>query len=335
MIKLAKYIKPYLVMLLVSIVLLFAQANFDLALPDYLSRIVNTGIQQSGVENAVPEAIRQSEMNRVLIFVDAGEKDSVLADYTLVDSSSSDYETYVADYPALADEPVYVLNDINQTEIDRLNPIMGKALLTVSGIEQVIADPSKAAQMGGAFGGGFDLSKIPPGMDVFTMLGQLPDAQLSQIKDGISAQFEALGDSMVVQAAVGAVKAEYAALGMDTVKLQNRYIINLGAWMLGLTLLSAICTIIVGYLSARIAAGVARDLRRDTFQKVEAFSSTEFEHFSTASLITRTTNDVTQIQTVTMIMIRMLFYAPLIGIGGVLKCFPRIRRWHGSSSWLS
>ena len=307
-------------MIFISIALLFAQANFDLALPDYLSRIVNTGIQQGGIENAVPQAIRKSEMDRVLIFVDAAEKDSVLADYTLVDKNSADYETYVAEYPVLAHEPVYVLNEIDQTEMDRLNPIVGKALMTVAGIEQVVADPSKAAQLGGsALGGNFDLSKLPPGMDLFSVLGQLPADQLSKIKDGINSKLSALDDKMIVQAATGVVKNEYTALGMDTDKLQNRYIINLGAWMLGLTLLSALCTIIVGFTSARVAAGLARDLRRDTFQKVENFSSTEFEHFSTASLITRTTNDITQIQMVTMIMIRMIFYAPLIGIGGVLK----------------
>jgi ATP-binding cassette subfamily B multidrug efflux pump len=319
MLKLAKYTKPYLLMLIISIALLFAQANFDLALPDYLSRIVNTGIQQGGVENAIPIAIRQSEMDRVLIFVDAAERDSVLADYTLVDKNSPEYDKYVDVYPVLANEPVYVLNDIDQAEIDRLNPIMARAFLTVSGIEQVIADPSKAEKMGGAFSGGFDLSKLPPGVDLFTMLGKLPAEQLSKIKDGINTQFEALGDSMIIQAAISGVKNEYAAIGMDTDKLQNRYIVNLGAWMLGLTLLSALCTIIVGYTSARIAAGMARDLRRDTFQKVENFSSTEFEHFSTASLITRTTNDITQIQMVIMIMVRMIFYAPLIGIGGVVK----------------
>ncbi|MCB0117859.1 MAG: ABC transporter ATP-binding protein [Anaerolineales bacterium] len=318
MVRLAKYVKPYLVMLITAILLLFAQANLDLALPDYLSNIVNTGIQQGGVENAVPVAIRKSEMDRVLIFIDASEKDSILADYTLVDSNSADYETYLAEYPALADGPIYVLNNIDQTEMDRINPIMAKALLTVTGLEQIIADPSKAAQMGGDFGN-FDLSKLPPGMDVFTLLKQLPAEQLTKIKDGINSQFEAMGESMIIQAAVGTVKTEYQALGMDTNKLQNRYIINLGAWMLGITLLSALCTIIVGYLSARIAAGMARDVRRDTFQKVENFSSTEFEHFSTASLITRTTNDITQIQMVIMIMVRMVFYAPLMGIGGVLK----------------
>ena len=318
MTRLAKYVKPYLLMLIIAILLLFAQANFDLALPDYLSRIVNTGIQQGGVENAVPVAIRQSEMDHVLIFIDAAEKDSVLADYTLVDKNSADYEKYLEEYPALADGPIYVLNDIDKAEIDRLNPIIGKAIMTVSGIEQAIADPSKAAQMGGNFGN-FDLSKLPPGVDVFAMLGQLPAAQLTQIKDGINAQFDALGDKMIVQAAVGAVNTEYQALGMNTDKLQNNYIMSVGGWMLLLTLASAACTITVGFLSARIAAGLARDVRRDTFQKVENFSSTEFEHFSTASLITRTTNDITQIQMVTMIMVRMIFYAPMIGIGGVLK----------------
>jgi ATP-binding cassette, subfamily B, multidrug efflux pump len=322
MLKLAKYTKPYLAMLLAAIVLLFAQANFDLALPDYLSRIVNTGIQQGGVENAVPAAIRQGEMDRVVIFLSAEDKTSVLADYTLVDKNSADYEKYVAEYPVLEKEAIYVLNDIDQAEIDRLNPIMGKALLTVSGIEQVLADPSKAAQIGGAFGG-MDLSRLPPGMDLFAVLSKLPAEQLSKVTDAIDSKFAALGDSMIAQAAVSSVKAEYKALGMDTNKLQNNYMLTVGGWMLLLTLLSGICTVIVGYLSAKIAAGMARDIRRNVFEKVEHFSNTEFDKFSTASLITRTTNDVTQIQMVIIMMVRMVFYAPLIGIGGIIKVFAK------------
>ena len=318
MLKLLKFAKPYWLMLVFSIALLFAQANFDLALPDYLSRIVNTGIQQGGVEDAVPQAIRQSEMNRVVIFMNEADKESVIADYTFIDKNSADYEKYVEQYSILATQPVYVLNDIDQAEMDRINPIMAKALLAVSGIEQVIADPSKAAQMGGAFGN-FDLSKLPPGVDVFTMLGQLPAEQRMQITASMDEKFAALGDSMVVQAAVGAVKNEYKALGMDTDKVQNNYIMTAGGWMLLLTLAAGICTIIVGYLSAKIAAGMARDIRRDVFQKVESYSNTEFDKFSTASLITRTTNDVTQIQMVVIMMVRMMFYAPLIGIGGIIK----------------
>jgi ATP-binding cassette subfamily B protein len=128
-----------------------------------------------------------------------------------------------------------------------------------------------------------------------------------------------MGDSMITQMAVGAVKAEYAALGMDTGRLQSNYIIRTGALMLLLSLLSGACTVAVSFLSARTAAGLARDLRRYIFTKVESFSSTEFDRFSTASLITRSTNDVTQIQMVVIMMIRMVFYAPIIGIGGVIR----------------
>lgn len=305
-------------MLLFSIALIFAQANLDLALPDYLSRIVNTGIQQGGVEDAMPEAIRASEMDKVVIFLSAEDKEDILASYSLVTDSSPEYETYLEKYPTLADEPIYVLNDIAQSELDRLNPAMAKALLTVSGIEQAMEDPEAAAQMSGAFGG-FDPSQLPPGMDLFTLLGKLPAAQLEQITDSVDEKFSALGETMIVQAGVNVVRKEYEALGMDTEQLQNNYILTAGAWMLGLTLLSGVATIIVGYLSAKIAAGMARDIRRDVFQHVESFSSTEFDKFSTASLITRTTNDVTQIQMVSMMMIRMMFYAPLMGVGGIIK----------------
>ena len=318
MMKLMKFVKPYRWMLLFSIALIFAQANLDLALPDYLSRIVNTGIQQGGVEEAMPEAIRASEMDKVVIFLSAEDKEDILASYSLVTDSSPEYETYLEKYPTLADEPIYVLNDIAQSELDRLNPAMAKALLTVSGIEQAMEDPKAAAQMSGAFGG-FDPSQLPPGMDLFTLLGKLPAAQLEQITNSVDEKFSALGETMIVQAGVNVVRKEYEALGMDTEQLQNNYILTAGAWMLGLTLLSGVATIIVGYLSAKIAAGMARDIRRDVFQHVESFSSTEFDKFSTASLITRTTNDVTQIQMVSMMMIRMMFYAPLMGVGGIIK----------------
>ena len=306
------------VMLAGFIVHRYLSAYFDLALPDYLSDIVNTGIQQGGVKNAVPQAIRQDEMNKVVIFLSAEEKDAVLAAYTLVDKNSPDYEKYLAEYPALETTPVYVLKPLSQVEIDALNPVMARALLPVWGIEQALSDPAKAAEMGKMFGGQ-DLSKLPPGMDVFTMLEKLPAQQLSQMSAGFSEKFSALGDKMITQAAVGAVRAEYKALGVDTDKLQNNYILKSGAWMLGLTLLSVICTIIVGFLSAKIAAGMARDIRRDVFKTVESYSNTEFDKFSTASLITRTTNDVTQIQMVVIMMVRMVFYAPLIGIGGLIK----------------
>jgi len=326
MVRLRKYLKPYMTMILLSIVLLFAQANFDLALPDYLSRIVNTGIQQGGVENGVPVAIRGSEMDKLEIFMNVEEKAAVLDSYTLVDQGSPEYDTAVRDYPILKEEPIYVLKMVNKTEIDRLNPVMSKAILVVSSIEQMIADPSKVAEMGGDFG--FDPSMIPQGMDVFTLLGRLPANQLQQITEAVSQRFGALGDKMVTQAAVGPVKAEYKALGMDTDRLQNNYILRIGGMMLLLTLLSGVCTIAVGYLSARTAAGSARDVRRDLFRKVESFSNTELNKFSTASLITRTTNDITQIQMVVVMLVRMVFYAPILGVGGVIRAVGK-----GGSMW--
>ncbi|MBE3040762.1 MAG: ABC transporter ATP-binding protein, partial [Chloroflexi bacterium] len=317
MLRLARYLKPYILLILLTIALLFVQANADLALPDYMSKIVNNGIQQGGVENSVPAAIRQNEMNKLVIFMSTDNKALVLGDYTLVDKNSSDYARYVTQYPALANEPVYVLNSIDKVENTKLNPVLGKALLIVSTIQQIMADPTKAAAMGQGLG--FDLSKLPPGMDVFSLLSNLPAAQLSQVVAGIDQKFATLGDSMITQMAVGSVKAEYAALGMDTAKLQTNYIIHAGVLMLLLSLLSVTCTMVVGFLSAKTAAGSARDIRKDVFQKVESFSNTEFDKFSTASLITRSTNDVTQIQMVVIMVMRMVFYAPIIGVGGIIR----------------
>jgi ATP-binding cassette subfamily B protein len=319
-------LKPYIFLILLAIGLLFIQANCDLALPDYMSKIVNTGIQQGGVENAVPKAIRQSEMDRLVIFMSADNKALVLGDYTLVDKNSPDYDRYVEEYPGLAQGPIYVLKAIDQAEISRLNPVMGKALVAVSFIEQAMADPAKAAALAQAFG--FDLSKLPAGMDVFALLARLPAAQLAQMTAAIDAKFATLGDSMITQMAVGAVKAEYAALGMDTGKLQTDYMIHTGILMLLLSLLSVACMVTVSFLSARTAAGSARDMRQDVFKKVESFSNTEFDKFSTASLITRTTNDITQIQMVVIMIIRMVFYAPIIGVGGIIRAMGK-----DSSMW--
>ena len=321
MLRLAKYLKPYLLLIFIAVALLFIQANADLALPDYMSNIVDYGIQQGGVVNAVPMAIRQSEMNRLVIFMTADNKNAVLADYTLVDKNSADYATDVKLYPVLATEPIYVLKNVASSEITKLNPIMGEALLVVSSIEQAMANPAAAQAMSQSLG--FDLSKIPPGTDVFAMLQKLPAETLAHITATIDQKFSTLGTSMIVQISAGAVKTEYTALGMDTGKLSTNYIIHTGMLMLLLTLLSVACTISVGFLSARIAAGLARDLRRNIFQRVESFSSAEFNKFSTASLITRSTNDITQIQTVVVMMMRMVIYAPIIGVGGIIRALAK------------
>ncbi|GFZ34529.1 ABC transporter [Clostridium zeae] len=323
MVKLAKYIKPFILPIIVAIALLFVQAMTDLALPDYMSNIVNKGIQQNGIESAVPSAVRQSQMNKLVLFMSEDNKKEVMDNYTLVDKSSSDYDKYVKDYPQLEKESIYVLKDISNSEIDTLNPILGKAFLAVSGVEKM---KSEAKDGKISFGG----KEIPANTDLFALLGKLPAEQRATLSEDMNKKFEELGDSMVVQAAVAPIKDEYKSLGVNTDKIQSNYIKKAGLIMLGVSLLGALCTVMVGFLGARVAAGLSRNLRRDVFTKVESFSNTEFDKFSTASLITRTTNDITQIQTVLVMMIRMVFYAPIMGVGGVIRALQK----SSSMSWI-
>ncbi len=326
MLRLRSYLNPYRFMVIISVILLFTQANLDLALPDYLSQIVNTGIQQSGVESPVPVAMRQETFNRLSLFLSNDEATAVRTAYTLIQPGSPAAEPYVETYPLLAEQPIYVRNDLSQAEIEQLSLPLAKAFLVIAGLEQGMADPEAAAQMGGP--GAFDFSQLPPGTDPFTLLDRLPESQRDQFADSVADRFAALGETMISQTAVLQIKAEYEALGMDIGQLQNSYILRIGAIMLGVTLLSAVATITVGYLSAKIAAGVGRDLRSDVFRKVESFSSAEFDKFPTASLITRSTNDITQLQMVTMFMVRLVFYAPIMGIGGTIRAIGK-----GSSMW--
>ncbi|MDP4147114.1 MAG: ABC transporter ATP-binding protein [Bacillota bacterium] len=322
MMRLAKYLKPFIGLIIAAIALLFVQAMCDLALPDYMSNIVNVGIQQGGVQNAAPEALRKSQMDKLTLFIFGSDKDRIMNDYILIDKSHTDYDRFRERFPILTSEPIYILKNIDQAEIDRLNPIMGKAFLTVSGIDKM-----KAAAKGGTIN--FNGRAIPASTDLFALLARLPDSQRASMVEQGSKKFSALGDKMIVQAAASSVKAEYKALGMNTDSIQSRYIINMGIYMILISLLSAVCIVIVGYFASRTAAGLARNLRSRIFTKVQSFSNSEMDKFSTASLITRTTNDITQIQTLMVIMIRMIFYAPIIGIGGVIKAMAR----SSSMSW--
>ena len=317
MLRIARYLKPYTLLILLTIGMLFLQAMADLALPNYIAEIVNVGIQQGGIDSAVPQAIRQSEMERVTLFLNADAKSRVLTDYTLIDQNSADYAQYLAEYPALQSEPVYVLNELSEDEIAAINPVIGKSLVIVSTLEAAMVDPARAAIL--AEQAGMDISRIPPGTDVFAMLKNLPEQQLSQITTSVDQKFASMSESVIIQAAAPAVKAEYLALGMDTTQVQSAYILRVGGMMLLVTLGAAACTIIVGFLASRTAAGVARDIRHDLFRKVESFSKAEFDKFSTASLITRSTNDVTQITMVIGMMMRMVFYAPIVGVGAVIR----------------
>jgi len=317
MLRLFKYLKPYLLFVLITIGLLFVQAMADLALPNYMSEIVNIGIQQGGIESAVPEAIRQSEMDHLTIFMSEEEKSTVLSAYTLIEPNSTAAENYSDLYPVVKNETIYVLNPISDVEKSNISSPMGISLMIVSTIQEAMVDPQKAAALAELVG--FDLSKIPAGMDIFSTLETIPAAQLSQMTAAVSEKFSGMGENIITQAAANAVKSEYIALGMDAAKIQTSYIWRIGGLMLLVTLVAALCTIGVGFFSARIGAGASRDIRHDLFRKVESFSKAEFDKFSTASLITRSTNDITQVQMVIILTLRMVFYAPIIGVGAVIR----------------
>ena len=315
--RLLKYLKPYLVPIILSVTLLFIQANAELALPDYLSRIVNNGIQQNGVENAVAQAFRQDTLDKLTLFIQSEDADIVYESYLLIKPDAQNAGDYLEEYPALEEESIYVLQDVDLDREDQLNGILGKALLAYSGLLQVMEDPTAAAMLGEGFD--FDPAMIPAGMDIFQMLENLPPAMRTQIASRMEDAFASLGDTMINQMAVGVVKEEYEALGMDAGLIQRNYILKTGGIMLLISVLAGICTVAVSYFASRTAAGAARDIRKDVFVKVESFTSAEFDRFSTASLITRSTNDVTQVQRVIFMFLRLVIYAPIIGIGGVIR----------------
>ena len=319
--RLLKFLKPYTLLIILSVILLFVQANADLALPDYLSRIVNNGIQQNGVENAIPAAIRQTEFEKLILFVGEKDLDLVRGSYQLVTPDSPDADEYLTEYPVLQDQAIYVLQELSQDQEESLNLVLGRALVAVTGIQQMVEDPSRAGMLGDGFE--FDPSRIPAGMDIFQALALMPAAQRSVIAEKMDEAFSSLGENMINQMAVGAVKSEYEALGLDAAKIQRDYILRTGGTMLLISLLGGAATVSVGYLASRTAAGAARDIRKAVFKKVESFTSTEFNRFSTASLITRSTNDVTQVQTVIFMFMRMVLFAPIIGVGGVIRAIDK------------
>ena len=317
MLRLLKYLKPYTLMLVAGIILLFIQANAELAMPDYMSRIVNNGIQNAGIDSPLPVAIRQSEMNKLILFLDYTEKDLVQSSFTLIDNHSDGYEKYLLKYPALVNEPIFVVNSSLPLDSSQLTSIMAKAEATLSFIQQALSDPQKTSMMSTVLG--IDITSIPAGSDFFTYISRLPVTTLEKISTAIHQNLTAMGNQSLNQMAISFVKQEYTALGVNTASLQTNYILNTGLTMLLISLLAVVSAIAVGFLSSRTAAGFARDLRNRVFERVESFSGAEMDKFSTASLITRTTNDVTQIQMVVIMMMRMVIYAPIIGIGGIIR----------------
>jgi len=321
MVRLLKYLKPYYKLLGLAILLLFVQANADLALPDYLSRIVTVGIQLGGVDDELPSAMRQERLNKLLLFLSPKEQEQVLNAYEVINASSPDFKRYRAIYPALDQMEIAVLKELRPSQRETVLPIVSKSFLIVYWLDrwQSGAEGPQLWMQSEAWG----LPPLPEGMDWAAVISRLPDARRQQMANDLINRLVSLGENMLRQNLSMALKEEYLALGVDLQRLQNGYIQRMGLQMLAIALLSAVCTIVVGFFAARTASGFSRDLRHLLFQKVLSFSSLEFERFSAASLITRSTNDITQLQTLIMMMVRMVFYAPLIAIGGILRAISK------------
>ncbi|GAA0759416.1 MULTISPECIES: ABC transporter ATP-binding protein [Clostridium] len=315
MTKLAKYLKPFIGSIIAVIALLFIQAISELSLPDYMSNIVNVGIQQGGIENATPDVIRKTQLEKLSIFIGEDDLNFIEENYSLIDRSelsNEEFDEYIKKYPILDKEALYELNTKDEDKISKLNSILAKPELVVYGIEKGEFDASMLGNMQSNM-------QLPANTDPFMILKNIPKEQLNNIVDAINEKFSEMPDSMVEQAAVSYVKNEYSEIGINTDKLQTNAIIISGLKMLGIALLSMVASVIVGLISARIAAGLGKSLRGDVFKKVTSFSNSEFDKFSTASLITRSTNDIQQIQMLMVMLFRIVFYAPILGVGGVLK----------------
>ena len=296
MFKVLKNLKESWISVITIVLLLIVQAAGDLTLPDCTSKIVNVGIQNGGIENVAPEVIRKSEMENMLIFTEGDDK--ILASYEEISKDnldSAEYEKLVKKYPALENESLYKIKKISSSEQDELDSLMAKPLMMLS------------------------------------VTKQMPKGQLDQMLETVNQKIDDMQESILEQAAIQEVKNEYKAIGMNTDSIQNQYIIMAGLKMLGISLIIMISAISIMCLSARVAARLAKTLREKVFKKVLRFSNKEFSEYSTASLITRSTNDIQQIQGLIAILFRVLVYAPIIGIGGFLRV---LNQSDNSMAWI-
>lgn len=326
MLKLRKYLKPFAVSILAIVVLLFAQAMCELTMPDYMSNIVNVGINSNGVENGVLKAVRESEYDKLALFMDQNQKQVFADNYDLVTTKQAD-EELLQRYPALKQENIYILKDTLVNTNEEIKLALSQAETCVSGVEQeqdkltaAMSDVSAAAALSDEEKKMLAvLQQMPQGSTLFDVVAFMPSQQLDALKDQMNTLGDAMGQSSVDTANAQYVVKEYEAIGIDTDAIQYQYLFLNGALMLLLALGSAACAVAVGFLASRIAAGLGKNLRHDVFRKVESFSLVEFGRFSTNTLLTRTTNDIQQIQMVLVMILRMVIYAPIIGIGALFK----------------
>lgn len=330
MLKVLSYLKKTWVSVVIIVLLLCVQAGADLALPSYTSEIVNVGIQAGGIENQAPEVIRKSQMENLLLFTSDDEE--ILNNYTLLSKDNleeKEYEKLVKKYPLLETEEIYKQNKLKEEEQSSLNEKMTKPLMLLTTITSEETEEALKAQI---------LQNVPEpqksmmqNMTLMDILKSMPQEQLDQMLEEVNKKLDGMMGTVLDQAAIAAVKEEYKAIGMDTDKIQNDYIFMAGLRMLGIALISMVSAVAIMFLSSRVAAKLGETLREKVFRKVLKFSTEEFNNFSTASLITRSTNDIQQIQMLITMLFRVVVYAPIIGIGGFLRV---LANSNSSMAWI-
>ncbi len=307
MIKLRKYTYKFWLAIVLCIGFVFIQSQSELALPDYMSTIVTNGIQAGGFDTSIAEVMSADMYQHLLIFTHDKQKKVIESSYTFKKYNQLDKDIKTK-FPQMKDG--YVLKKLSLEEQKELETALIKPMLMVSAIDSM--DPH-SLEYKEKFG------HIPEGIDIYQAISMMNQNTKDQMTQQIDSQIEAMGESTMLIAAGNGVKNEYIKLGADVDAVQNDYIFLAGLKMLGIALLGSVAAMASAFLSSRVGSGVARDLRRDVFKKVESFSNTEFNKFSTASLITRTTNDITQVQMLMIMLLRIVLFAPMMGIGSLYK----------------
>ena len=329
MLKVLKNLKKSWITVLIIVILLCVQAATDLALPDYTSKIVNVGIQYGGIEEAIPEVLSENIMKNILFFTEDAEQ--ILENYDLVEKEPNHYqekliEKYLGENYNVEENRLYVLKNLDEEQRNNLENLMISPLVEYSAVTNEETANQIKEQIMKAMSENMSSSVLLENaeynlenMSVMDLLEHMPEEQRKTVLDQFTSQISQMSDSLKEQAAISSVKQVYISLGVDTDKLQNDYILISGLQMLGIALISMICAITIMLCSSRVAAKLGKTLRDKVFKKVLSFSTAELREFSTASLITRSTNDIQQIQMLIAILFRVVVYAPIIGIGGFVK----------------
>ena len=309
MLKLKRYLKPYFVLLVAGIVLLFGQATLELTLPNLMSDIVNVGIQQGGITSAAPQAISSDAMQLMQLMMSEQDRTVVQESYETL-SERTDRDALTKQYPNADDTTFILREDADKASVEGAFSRASYAFIQVM---QSLAEQTGTQTTAESDGASASIDFSQAGQ----LAGMLAMRSDNTIQDAIDTA-AATPDMMTEQTAAVFVKSFYQDLGADTDSIQTGYILTVGLKMLGLTVLLTACAISAGFCMARLGAGVGRDLRRDVFSRVTRFNQSEMDRFSTASLITRSTNDVQQIQMFLSMGFRLMCFAPIMGIGGLV-----------------